>query len=145
MTEAYLYPSEARVGVGAVVLREQRVLLVRRARPPHAGAWALPGGKLRLGETLQQAVEREVREETGVDVRAREVVHSFDLIERDADGCVRFHYVVVDLRADYVAGTPAPRDDADNACWIALAELDRLPLHPETAMLLRKLSPRQSS
>jgi len=145
MTETSLYPSEARVGVGAVVLHEQHVLLVRRARPPQDGVWALPGGKLDLGETLQQAVEREVREETGVQVRAREVVHAFDLVERDLDARVRFHYVVVDLRADYVAGTPAARDDAADARWVALAVLDRLQLHPETAALLRKLTPQSPS
>lgn len=139
MTAPRDYPAEPRVGVGALVVHEQQVLLVRRARPPAVGVWALPGGRVRLGETLRQAVEREVREETGVSVRARDVLHCFELIEHDTQGAVRFHYVVVDLRADYLAGTPAGGGDAREARWFALTALGKMRLHPETAALLDAL------
>lgn len=132
---------QARVGVGALVVHHGRVLLVRRGRPPAAGLWALPGGKLHLGERLHAAAEREVLEETGVQVRAREVVHCFDLIERNEHGEVSYHYVVIDVRADYVAGAPCAKEDARDARWVDVVELAGLDLHPETAFLLRRTFP----
>ena len=95
--------------VGAVVVHDGAVLMVRRARAPSRGVWAVPGGRIELGETLAEAAEREVREETGVRVRAGEPVWSFDSVVRDAGGRIAFHYVIVDLLADYVAGEPRAR------------------------------------
>lgn len=129
------------VGVGAVVMHAQRVLLVRRARAPGAGQWAIPGGKIHAGETLQQAAERELLEETGVRVRAGEPVYSFDVIEHEADGTLALHYVVVDLLAEYVSGTPAAGDDALEARWVGRAELDTLHVNPHTRDLLARLEP----
>lgn len=85
------YPDSPRVGVGAVVLREGRVLLVRRGVAPALGLWAIPGGALELGETLREAAEREILEETGITIRAGEPVFTCDVLVRDDDGRVRFH------------------------------------------------------
>lgn len=132
------HPRQPQVGVGAVVFHEQRILLVQRRDPPAAGQWAIPGGKLRLGETLQQAAEREIREETGLIIRAGEPVWAFDLIEREPDGRVRWHYVIIDLAAEYLAREPRAGDDALAVRWVAADELADLPVNASTRRLLRE-------
>ncbi len=113
------YPLSPMVGVGAVVLLGNRALLVRRAQAPLAGEWSLPGGAVELGETLEQAIVREVVEETGLTVRPVKVLKVLDYIERDSDGGVRFHYVLVDflcrIRLHDGQGTEAMADDAVQA------------------------------
>jgi len=133
------YPQRPVPAVGAVVLRAGAVLLVRRGRAPSAGLWAVPGGRVRLGERLQAAAEREVREETGVRVRAGRPVYAFDSIDHDATGAIRFHYVIVDLLAEYLSGEPRARDDADDARWVRADELDRLEVSAHTLDCLRTL------
>ena len=135
---ANVYPDSPRVAVGAVVFRQSRVLLVQRRNPPARGTWAIPGGSVRLGESLGQAAERETREETGVIIRAGAPVYTFDVVERDARGAVRFHYVIVDLAAEYVSGAPRAGDDALDARWVSAAELDNLPVNTATRRLLRR-------
>ena len=132
------YPAVPRIGVGAVVFRENKVLLVKRNKPPGKGLWAIPGGRLELGETLQEAAEREVREETGVIIRARNPAYTFEVIERDNQGCIRFHYVIVDLLADYISGDPHPESDVSEARWIDPHELDELPVSKSTQTLLKQ-------
>jgi ADP-ribose pyrophosphatase len=132
------YPGCPIVAVGAVVFNEERVLLVRRGQPPSHDLWAIPGGKVRLGETLQAAAEREILEETGLTVRARQPVYTFDLIEHDAQGRIRFHYVIVDLVADYVTGTIGAGDDAREVRWIGPDEIRQLAVTPQTNELLRR-------
>jgi ADP-ribose pyrophosphatase len=124
--------------VGAVVFRENKVLLVKRNKPPGKGLWAIPGGRLELGETLQEAAEREVREETGVIIRARNPAYTFEVIERDNQGCIRFHYVIVDLLADYISGDPHPESDVSEARWIDRHDLDELPVSKSTQTLLKE-------
>ncbi len=133
------YPDAPRVGVGAVLVRDGRVLLVRRASPPNQGMWAIPGGRVELGETLQQAAERELREETGVIARAGEPVYAFDFIQRDETGRVRFHYVIVDLWMEYVSGEVHAGDDALEAGWKSAQEIATLPIHPATQELLEQV------
>jgi ADP-ribose pyrophosphatase len=136
-SDSSLYPDLPRVAVGAVVFKEDRVLLVQRGKPPAESLWAIPGGRVELGETLQQAAEREILEETGATIRAHEPVFTFDIIEREPNGAVRFHYVVVDLLADCVAGDLAPGGDATDARWVSPAELSLLRVSPATLDLLR--------
>lgn len=131
------YPDRPVVGVGAVVVHEGRVLLVRRGVAPSRGLWAVPGGSLELGETLQQGAEREILEETGVAIRAREPVYAFDFFERDGDGRIRFHFVIVDVAADYVGGDAQGADDALEARWLAPEDLEGLPVSRNTLKLLR--------
>lgn len=133
------YPDSPRVGVGAVVLREGRVLLVRRGVAPASGLWAIPGGALELGETLREAAEREILEETGITIRAGEPIFTCDVCQRDDDGRVRFHYVIVDLAADYVSGEVLGADDALEARWVAPGEIENLPATKTTVKLLRHI------
>jgi ADP-ribose pyrophosphatase len=127
------------IGVGAVVIHNNKVLLVKRGRPPAQGQWAIPGGRLELGETLQQAAEREILEETGIVIRASKPIFTFDLIERNDDASIRFHYVIVDLAAQYVSGEPRASDDASEARWLSADELTRVSVIEKTIELLKEL------
>ncbi len=131
--------NSARVGVGAVVIRNGKILLVERGREPGKGLWAVPGGSVETGETLQAAAEREILEETGVVIRAGEPVFAFDLIERDDAGGLKFHYVIIDLAAEYVSGEPVAADDARDARWLAPADLETFTVAPITLELLSKI------
>jgi len=138
-TTSRSYPDLPRVAVGAVVLKDNRVLLVRRAKPPAQGLWAIPGGSVELGETLQQAAEREILEETGITIQAKKPVYTFDLIEKDENNRIRFHYVIVDLMADYISGKPLPGDDADEVRWVSSEELKNLDVNPRTLTVLNSV------
>jgi 8-oxo-dGTP diphosphatase len=131
------YPAEPRVAVGAIVFNDNKVLLVRRARPPSQDLWAIPGGRVEIGETLQEAAEREILEETGITIIAREPVYTFDYIDRDKSGRTRFHYVIVDLRADYVRGKPIAGDDAAEARWVSSKDISALKVSTKTLGLLK--------
>ena len=130
------YPDAPRPAVGAVVFKDDAVLLVQRGNSPSRGMWAIPGGSVRLGETLQAAAEREIFEETGVVIRAGDPVLVFESIEKDQRGVVEYHYVIVDLAADYISGEPRAGDDAADARWIGEDGLERLPVNPATRRLL---------
>jgi ADP-ribose pyrophosphatase len=125
------------VAVGAVVFREGRVLLVRRGHPPAEDLWAIPGGSVEIGETLQQAAEREIWEETGIRIRADRPIYIFDVIERDENEGIRFHYVIVDLSAEYISGELSAGDDAVEARWVAAEEIAELALNASTLKLLK--------
>ena len=124
------------MAVGAVVFKDNQVLLVRRGKAPSKGLWAIPGGSVDLGETLQAAAEREIFEETGIIIKARQPVCTFDVIGRDDAGRVRFHYVIVDLAADYVGGELRSGDDALEARWISPEDLKDLAVNERTRNLL---------
>lgn len=129
------------LGVGAVVLHRDRVLLVQRGREPAKGQWAIPGGKVAPGESLVAAAEREILEETGITIEAGELAWHFEFIERDEEGSVKFHYVVLDFFARYRSGEPAAGDDAAAVRWVGFDELAGLPLNPSTDQALRTLYP----
>lgn len=132
------YPSQPIVGVAAVVLRGAEVLLVRRGREPAKGTWGLPGGVVELGETLVQAVRREVQEECAVEIEVGPVVGVFEPMQRDSAGRLQYHYVVIDLLARHLTGEPRADDDAEEARWIALDQLDKLPMQQETREIIRR-------
>ena len=127
-----------RVAVGAVVFKDDCVLLVRRKNPPAKGMWAIPGGKINFAESLQTAAEREVYEETGLVVKAAVPVFSFDVIERDEVGNIQFHYVIVDLKAEYLSGEITARDDVAEARWIHQDEISDLYLNENSRYLLKE-------
>jgi ADP-ribose pyrophosphatase YjhB (NUDIX family) len=120
------YPDAPRVGVGAVVLHGDRVLLVRRGRAPGAGKWSLPGGLVHLGERLVDAVRREVAEECGCDVHVVDIAGVVERVVRDEVGRVRYHYVLVDYLALADSERIAAASDADEVRWATRDELDSL-------------------
>jgi len=133
------YPKFPRVAVGAFVFHRNRVLLVRRGTPPAMGKWAIPGGSVELGETLQEAAEREILEETGITIHARTPAFTFDVVDRDEMGRIRFHYVIVDLMADYVSGELRPGDDALDACWASPSDIKNLDVSEKTVHVLSRV------
>jgi len=128
-----------RAAVGAVVMKKGKVLLVKRSNPPQKDKWAIPGGSVKLGETLQEAAEREIMEETGLTIQANEPVHAFDMIERDPAGKLLFHYVIIDLLANYVEGEVRSADDVSDAGWFSPDEVERLDIKETTKYLLEKM------
>ncbi len=134
------YPENPQVAVGAIVIKDGRVLLVKRSQPPSEGLWAIPGGRVELGETLKEAAEREIMEETGLTIRAGDPVYTFDVIERDDAGRIRFHYVIVDLMADYLSGELNASDDASEARWVSPEELDGLSVSESTKEVLKDVT-----
>ena len=136
ISRQHLQPKPA---VGVVVIHEGKVLLVKRSNPPQKNLWAIPGGSVRLGETLQQAAEREVREETGLTVKAKKPIYTFDIIERAADCSILYHYVIVDLWADYIGGDVKAADDAADAGWFEPNDIQKLKISSTTQTLLEKI------
>jgi 8-oxo-dGTP diphosphatase len=124
-------------GVGVVVVEDGRILLVQRGREPGRGLWAVPGGKVDLGESLIQAARREAKEETGLDVEVAELVWAGESIGPGQPP--EWHYVLVDFLATRVGGEPAPADDADQVAWFSSAQARRLLLTPTMPSLLDKL------
>ena len=131
------YPDCPRVGVGVLVWRDDHLLLVRRARPPGAGEWSLPGGGQELGETLFETARREVAEETGLDVEPVAVLTAVDSITRDDHGRVRFHYTLIDVVANWQAGEASAEDDVSSVCWATPDEADTLVAWSETRRVIR--------
>jgi 8-oxo-dGTP diphosphatase len=124
------------VAVGAVVFNEDKVLLVLRGKPPAEKQWSIPGGCVELGETIQEAAEREITEETGIVIQAKKPIYTFDVIEHDEDGLIRFHYVIVDLAADYAGGELRAGDDAVDVRWVSREDLKNLNVSDATRKLL---------
>jgi len=120
------YPESPRVGVGAVVLHQGRVLLVKRLREPSAGKWSLPGGLVKLGETTAEAVRREVAEECGLGIEVGPVAGVVDQFVRDSDGRVRYHYVLVDYLARPDSDAISAGSDAAEVRWVTLDEVRHL-------------------
>lgn len=131
------YPDRPIVGVGAVVWRDEKVLLVRRANPPRLGQWSLPGGAQELAETVFDAARREVLEETGVEIDVIGLVDVVDSIERDENGAVRYHFTLVDVAARWRNGEPKAAADAADAAWFSLDEIMGLGLSPDTERIIR--------
>jgi ADP-ribose pyrophosphatase YjhB (NUDIX family) len=133
------YPDAPRVGVGAIVLHEGRVLLVRRGRAPALGLWSVPGGLVELGETSVDAARREVEEETGLDVRIAGLVGVLDRVTRDADGRVRYHWVLVDYLAYPQSNdTITAGSDAAEVRWVTIDEVERLPITEGLAEMIKR-------
>lgn len=118
------------VGVGAVVIDAGRVVLIRRGKEPLRGRWVVPGGTVELGETLEQAVIRELKEETGLDVQPRELVTVFDRIARQGAD-VTYHYVIVDFLCERTGGILQAGDDALEAVLVRPDELEALRIPPK--------------
>lgn len=123
MTDRRSYPDRPYVGVGAVIVEGGRVLIVKRRYDPLAGQWSIPGGAVELGESLEDCVVREMREETGLDVEVGPVIEVFDRITRDETGGVRYHFVLVDYLCWPVGGELIAGSDVADVRFVDPSEL----------------------
>jgi ADP-ribose pyrophosphatase len=130
------YPRQPLVGVGAVIVEKGRVLLIKRGKPPLLGEWSIPGGMLELGETLREGAEREALEETGLVVRAGDLLGVFDRIVPDETQRTLYHYVLIDFLCKIISGNVLAAGDASDARWFTLADLSDLSLPGETLKVL---------
>ncbi len=132
------YPDRPIVGVGAVIIHEGRVVLVKRGSPPLQGEWSLPGGVVELGETLRAAAEREAREETGLIVKAGEVLEVLDRIIPGERGAPQYHYVLIDFLCTVESGELRAGGDAADARWAGEGELAEFKLELPALQVIRK-------
>jgi 8-oxo-dGTP diphosphatase len=131
------YPQQPLVGVGAVIIADGRVALIKRGKAPLLGEWSIPGGMLELGETLRQGAEREAVEETGLIVRATELLGVFERIVPDAGLRTSYHYVLIDFLCEVVSGEMLAGGDAADAGWFTPEQVSGLPLPEDTADVIR--------
>ena len=132
------YPDRPLLGVGAVIVKNDQILVVRRANPPLQGQWSIPGGLVDTGETTKEAVIREIREETSLNIEPVELVEVFERILRDADSRVQYHFVVIDYLCHLVSGDPQAGTDVSEIRWARFEELIGLGITPETTSVSRK-------
>ena len=132
------YPDRPIVGVGAVVVKDGRALVVRRATEPLRGEWSVPGGMLELGEKLREGIAREVKEETGLEVKVGEVLDVFDSIFPDSEGRMQYHYVLIDFLCRPVTGELRASSDVSDARWVTGEEAGELQMKAATVGLIRK-------
>jgi 8-oxo-dGTP diphosphatase len=126
------YPEKPIVAVIAVVVRDDRALIVQRAQQPNAGRWGFPGGVLELGETIAEGAMRELLEETGIVGEPAGILNVNDAVSRDADGRVQFHYVLIAVRGVWRSGEGVAADDAADCAWVSRADIvaGRYPTFP---------------
>jgi 8-oxo-dGTP diphosphatase len=132
------YPDRPLLGVGAVVVRGEQVLVVRRANPPLQGQWSIPGGLVETGETIRDAVIREIREETGFTIEPLELTEVFERILRDADSRVQYHFVVIDYLCRISSGELQAGSDVSEIRWAGFDDLEILGITPETRAVIKK-------
>lgn len=132
------YPDQPIVGVGAVVFRDNSVLLVRRGQEPAYGEWSLPGGAVEVGETLGEALRREIREETGIDIEILGLSAVLERIFPDEAGRISYHYVLLDYLCLYASGDPQPNSDILELCFTPLSQLDHFQLPNRTREVIHR-------
>lgn len=132
------FPDSPIVGVGAIVLAGDKILLVKRGNPPAKGIWSLPGGVVELGERLSEAVAREVMEETGIKITTGPLVKAVERIDRSEDNKVEYHYVILDFLCWGQYEKPRPLDDAADCCWSSVKDLTWARLDPLTTEVVEK-------
>jgi 8-oxo-dGTP diphosphatase len=132
------YPKHPLVGVGAILLRRDRILMAERGKEPLKGWWSLPGGALETGESLAEAVRREVLEETGLEIRPLGVLEIFERIMRDAGGRAEYHYVLIDYVCRVTGGILRAGDDAARVEWVRRADLSKLQITEGTLGVIEK-------
>jgi len=133
------YPQAPIVAVGAIILADDRIVLVQRDKEPSRGLWTFPGGAVELGEPIRDAAGREALEETGLEIEVGEVATVIDAVVRDPDRAVHYHYVIVDFYARPVGGALSPSSDVSDVRWATLADVETLPMTNRAQEIARRL------
>ena len=132
------YPKRPMVGVGALILKRDRILMAQRGKQPLKGWWSLPGGALELGEALADAVRREVQEETGLEIKPVRVFEIFERIIRDDAGAPEYHYVLIDYVCRVLGGSLRPGDDVCAVEWVRRRDLPSLQITEGTLAVIER-------
>jgi len=132
------YPQRPMVGVGAIIFRGDRVLLVQRGKEPSYGKWSVPGGLVEIGESLREAVVREVQEEVGLTVAVRDLVVALDRVIRDQTGRIEYHYILLDFLCDGLAGEPSPDSDALACRFVPIGSVSQYEMTRGTESAIRR-------
>lgn len=123
-----LYPDQPFVGIGAIIICDGKILLEKRKNDPGKGQWSVPGGLVELGESIEQTVLREVREETGLEVEKPEHIDVVDNVDLDEQGKIRYHFVIVDYFVKLKGGTAEAASDAEELRWVQLGDVEKYDL-----------------
>lgn len=138
MTHGREYPERPVVGVGGVVIANGRALLIKRGHPPLQGEWSIPGGTLEVGETLLEGVARELREETGIEVRVVDLIEVFERVFRDDAGRAQYHFVILDYLCEEISGEACAGSDVTDVAWVSESDLGRYSLTPTATRVIRR-------
>jgi 8-oxo-dGTP diphosphatase len=132
------YPERPLVGVGGVVIRDERALLIRRGSAPLEGEWSIPGGMLEIGETISEGVQRELLEETAIEVKVLDLIEVFERLTRDEAGKLKYHFVILDYLCEAVSGAARAGSDVTDVAWAREEELDAYSLTPTATRVIQK-------
>jgi 8-oxo-dGTP diphosphatase len=132
------YPERPLVGVGGVVIHNERVLLIRRGSAPLEGEWSIPGGMLEIGETILEGVQRELLEETAIEVKVLDLIEVFERLTRDEAGKLKYHFVILDYLCEAVRGEARAGSDVTDVAWEQEAELNAYSLTPTATRVIQK-------
>lgn len=132
------YPKRPLLGIAALIFNRDKILLIERGKEPLKGQWSLPGGALEVGETLEQGIIREVREETGLEVKPLKVLEIYERVMRDAQGRPEYHYVLIDYICRVTGGSLRAADDASRAAWVSRRLLPTYPITTGTLAVIEK-------
>lgn len=134
------YPASPVAGVAAVVFKGSEVFLVKRGNEPSKEKLGIPGGVVELGETIAEAIVREVEEETGIHVKPLRIPDVFDSIVRDDEGGIRFHYILIEFLCEYVGGEVKASSDVSDALWVPVEGLGDLDVMPRTRAFIERVA-----
>ena len=133
------YPTQPLVGVGAIIIHQSKILIVKRANEPAKGLWSVPGGVVELGEYLHKAIKREVKEETGLEVGIERLIDAVDNIIYDEEGRIQYHYVLLDYLCQLRGGVLKAADDVYEIQWVPLRALQSLPITSSLNRVIAKI------
>ena len=133
------YPSQPLIGVGAIIIHQSKILIVKRANEPAKGLWSIPGGVVELGEHLYKAIKREVKEETGLEIDIERLLDAVDNIVFDEDNRIQYHYVLLDYLCRLRGGALKAADDVQEIQWVSLEALQSLPITPSLNRVIAKI------
>jgi ADP-ribose pyrophosphatase YjhB (NUDIX family) len=134
-----LYPQAPVASVGAIIIRHDKILLVKRGRQPSKGLWSIPGGAIELGESARNALKREVKEECGIDIRVGPIFDIVDKVTRDRKGRIVYHYIIIDFIAKYVKGSLKAATDITDVSWFSPREMAKLAMPARTRQVVLKV------